>query len=86
MTQTLLSNPLAGNADAELEAAVADEDVYICPAGERLTYRYTNEENVALPGSLMTLWWRKADSNFWSLHERGPVARLCSPERYSIEP
>ncbi len=23
---------------------VADEDVYICPAGERLTYRYTREE------------------------------------------
>ncbi len=24
---------------------LADEDVYICPAGERLTYHYTNEEN-----------------------------------------
>jgi len=24
---------------------VAEEDVYICPAGERLTYHYTNEEN-----------------------------------------
>jgi len=24
---------------------LADDDVYICPAGERLTYRYTNEEN-----------------------------------------
>src|SRR5271163_3685908 len=24
---------------------VADEDVYICPAGERLAYHYTNEEN-----------------------------------------
>jgi hypothetical protein len=24
---------------------VAEEDVYICPAGERLAYRYTNEEN-----------------------------------------
>ncbi len=23
---------------------VAEEDVYVCPAGERLTYRYTNEE------------------------------------------
>ena len=23
---------------------LADEDTYICPAGERLTYRYTNEE------------------------------------------
>src|SRR5206468_4970984 len=24
---------------------VAEEDVYICPAGERLSYHYTNEEN-----------------------------------------
>jgi len=24
---------------------LADQDVYICPAGERLTYRYTREEN-----------------------------------------
>jgi hypothetical protein len=24
---------------------VADEDVYICPAGETLPYRYTNEED-----------------------------------------
>ena len=24
---------------------IADEDVYRCPAGERLTYRYTNEED-----------------------------------------
>jgi transposase len=24
---------------------IADEDVYLCPAGERLTYRYTREEN-----------------------------------------
>jgi hypothetical protein len=24
---------------------VAEEDINICPAGERLTYRYTNEEN-----------------------------------------
>jgi len=24
---------------------LADEDVHICPAGERLTYHYTNEEN-----------------------------------------
>ena len=24
---------------------VVEDDVYICPAGERLTYRYTTEEN-----------------------------------------
>src|SRR5262249_3952584 len=31
----------------------ADEDVYICPAGERLTYRYTNEEN----GLVLRRYW-----------------------------
>jgi hypothetical protein len=27
---------------------VAEEDVYVCPAGERLVYHYTNEENGTL--------------------------------------
>jgi Transposase DDE domain len=35
---------------------VADEDVYICPAGERLTYRYTNEEN----GLVLRRYWTNA--------------------------
>ena len=26
-------------------AYLADEDVYRCPAGEKLTYRYSNVEN-----------------------------------------
>ena len=32
---------------------VADDDVYICPAGERLTYRFTNEEN----GLVLRRYW-----------------------------
>ena len=35
---------------------VADEDVYICPAGERLAYRYTNEEN----GLVLRRYWTNA--------------------------
>jgi transposase len=32
---------------------VADEDVYICPAGETLSYRYTNEED----GLILRRYW-----------------------------
>jgi transposase len=32
---------------------VPDEDVYICPAGEKLTYRYTTEEN----GLMLRRYW-----------------------------
>jgi transposase len=35
---------------------LADEDVYICPAGERLTYRYTNEEK----GLRLCRYWTNA--------------------------
>src|SRR6476620_4718908 len=35
---------------------VADEDVYICPAGERLPYRYTNEED----GLVLRRYWTNA--------------------------
>ena len=35
---------------------VANEDVYRCPAGERLTYRYTNEED----GKVMRRYWTTA--------------------------
>jgi transposase len=31
----------------------ADEDVYLCPAGERLTYRYTNQED----GKVLRNYW-----------------------------
>ena len=35
---------------------VADEDVYICPAGEKLAYHYTNEEN----GLVLRRYWTNA--------------------------
>ncbi len=35
---------------------VADEDVYICPAGERLKYYYSNEEN----GLVLRRYWTNA--------------------------
>jgi len=35
---------------------VAEEDVYICPAGERLAYHYTNEEN----GLVLRRYWTNA--------------------------
>ena len=35
---------------------VADEDVYICPAGEKLTYHYTNEDN----GLVLRRYWTNA--------------------------
>ena len=34
----------------------ADEDVYLCPAGERLTYHYTNEED----GKVLRRYWTTA--------------------------
>jgi hypothetical protein len=46
-----LPKPMTSNSKAEGRFGkqdfryIADEDVYICPAGERLPYRYTNEEN-----------------------------------------
>jgi transposase len=35
---------------------VAEDDVYLCPAGERLTYRYTNEEE----GKTLRRYWTTA--------------------------
>src|ERR1700730_18184167 len=35
---------------------MAGEDLYICPAGERLTYRYTNEEH----GLVLRRYWTNA--------------------------
>jgi transposase len=35
---------------------IGEEDVYICPAGERLTYRYTNEEK----GLVLRRYWTSA--------------------------
>ena len=38
---------------------LADEDVYICPAGERLVYHYTNQEN----GLTLHRYWTNACQN-----------------------
>jgi transposase len=35
---------------------IADEDVYVCPAGERLTYRFTNQEK----GLVLRRYWTNA--------------------------
>ena len=35
---------------------VAEDDVYLCPAGERLTYHYTNEED----GNTLRRYWTTA--------------------------
>ena len=35
---------------------IANEDIYRCPAGERLTYRYSNEEE----GKVMRRYWTTA--------------------------
>src|SRR5258705_10502301 len=35
---------------------VAEDDVYLCPAGEQLTYRYTNEED----GKILRRYWTPA--------------------------
>ena len=46
----MLPKPMTSNSKAEGRFGkqdfryVAGEDVYICPAGERLAYHYTNEE------------------------------------------
>jgi transposase len=53
-------------------AYLADEDVYRCPAGERLSYRYTNEE----AGKVLRRYWTNACS-------KCPLKSQCTtgPER-----
>ena len=46
---------------------VADEDVYICPAGERLPYRYTNEED----GLVLRRYWTNACQSC-------PIKKTCT--------
>src|SRR5262249_28886795 len=46
----------AGRFDKQDFRYLAAEDAYICPAGERLAYRYTNEEN----GLLLHRYWTNA--------------------------
>src|SRR5579862_1562777 len=57
-----LPKPMTSNSKAEGRFGkqdfryVADEDVYLCPAGEKLTYRYTTEEN----GLVLRRYWTNA--------------------------
>ena len=57
-----LPKPMTSNAKAEGRFGkqdfryVAGEDVYICPAGAKLTYRYTTEEN----GLVLRRYWTNA--------------------------
>ena len=46
---------------------VADEDVYICPAGETLPYRYTNEEH----GLILRRYWTNACQSC-------PIKKTCT--------
>jgi hypothetical protein len=60
-----LPKPMTSNAKAEGRFGkqdfcyVAEEDVYICPAGERLAYHYTTEEN----GLVLRRYWTNACQN-----------------------
>jgi transposase len=57
-----LPKPMTSNSKAEGRFGkqdfryVAEEDVYICPAGERLAYHYTNEES----GLVLRRYWTNA--------------------------
>ena len=57
-----LPKPMTSNSKAEGRFGkqdfryVAEEDIYICPAGEQLTYHYTNEEN----GLVLRRYWTNA--------------------------
>jgi transposase len=57
-----LPKPMTSNAKAEGRFGkqdfryLAEEDVYVCPAGERLTYHFTNEEN----GLVLRRYWTTA--------------------------
>ena len=57
-----LPKPMTSNSKAEGRYGkqdfryVAAEDVYVCPAGEKLTYRYTTEEN----GLVLRRYWTNA--------------------------
>jgi hypothetical protein len=69
-----LPKPMTSNAKAEGRFGkqdfryVAAEDVYICPAGERLAYHYTNEEN----GLVLRRYWTNACQNC-------AIKRNCTP-------
>src|SRR5262249_19900751 len=87
-----LPKPLTSNAKADGRFGkqdfryVADEDVYICPAGERLAYRYTNEEN----GLVLRRYWtnaaRAAPSSTAAPPARSDGSRAGSMSMFSKPP
>ena len=61
---------------------LADEDVYRCPAGERLTYRYTNEED----GKTLRRYWTTACPDLpaqTAMHDR-PERRITRWEHEHV--
>jgi hypothetical protein len=50
---------------------LGDEDAYRCPAGEKLTYHYTNEEN----GQQLRRYWTDAAA---TVHSKPAVRRARS--------
>ena len=71
-----LPKPMTSNAKAEGRFGkqdfryLADDDVYICPAGERLAYRFTNEEQ----GRVLHRYWTDACQNC-------PIKQSCTPSK-----
>ena len=66
-----LPKPMTSNSKAEGRFGkqdfryLAEEDVYVCPAGERLTYHFTNEEN----GLILRRYWTNACQNCAIKHD-----------------
>jgi transposase len=71
-----LPKPMTSNAKAEGRFGkqdfryVADEDIYLCPAGEKLTYHYTTEEN----GLALRRYWTNAC-------QRCAIKHRCTPAK-----
>ena len=71
-----LPKPMTSNAKAEGRFGkqdfryVANEDLYICPAGERLAYRFTNEEH----GLVLRRYWTNACQSC-------ALKRSCTPSK-----
>ncbi len=83
-----LPKPLTSGAKAEGRFAkqdfryVSDEDVYICPAGERLVYHFTNEEK----GLVLRRYWTSAcaDCAIKHLCTTGKERRITRWEREDV--
>ena len=71
-----LPKPLTSGAKSEGRFGKQDfiylpeEDAYRCPAGERLPYRYTNEED----GKMLRRYWTTACLTYLSVRRNRPLA------------